>query len=77
MLCGITRIPGYIEDVGKWMIALAKQNSDGAMVECSYGGVMLYARRETTILDIRRQFDRGCLRMRSYRQPRARLVHSA
>jgi hypothetical protein len=56
MLNGLRWLSGYVEDVAKHMIALARQR--GVAVECEYGGILLRANATTTVEEVRAHFNR-------------------
>lgn len=72
VLSGLLRVPGYVEDVAKHMIRLARQHGPNCTVECRYGRIFLHARADSTVDEIRRSFERQHAGLRLSR--RLRLV---
>lgn len=56
MLDGLRQVSGYIEDVAKHMIAMARHR--GEAIECTYGNVLLRADANSTVAEVRAPFDR-------------------
>ena len=70
MLAGVLKLPGYVDDVAKFMIALAKSHGPNRTVECTYGKVVLHARADSTVCEIRRSYERQC--SKRFRSPHCR-----
>ncbi len=59
-------IPGYIEDVARYLIAVARFRKAGP-VECEYGGVVLRVDESSTVRDVQATFEREALLRMSVR----------
>ncbi len=61
MLDGLRKLPGYVEDVARYLILVARYKEDGS-AECEYGGIVLHARATSTVTEVRGQFDGAMLK---------------
>lgn len=61
-------VSGYIDDVAKHMIALAKLRGTSATVVCRYCGIELHASHECSVIEVRQRFDRECYTRRLLRE---------
>jgi len=67
VLSRMLNLPGYIDDVARHMITLAKESGQNEPIECTYGKIILRARSDSTVDEIRRSYERQCIPRRSLR----------
>lgn len=65
------RLPGYIEDVARLLIRLAKLRAQGETLECEYDGVVLHIHETSTVQGIRSYFDSELIRRQWFRMRRS------
>lgn len=70
-LDAILALPGYIDDVARRMVALAKLYGENKTIACRYCGIELHARMDSTTGQIRAYFEQQC---RERPRPSLRLV---
>lgn len=64
VLQSLLGLPGYVDDVARRMISLARIEGGNKTIECQYGAIVLHASPTSTVEDIRFHYEHQCLQRR-------------